>query len=580
MNAISLRTFFPACGTGRIPAALLIFCCMLLFTPLTGHAAPKKSPEPASAPKATATTKPQAVILPFDVEIPGSYAYLKTGLASTLASRLAARANIAAVAQGAASEQMASALKSGDHSVFEQLLRQSGADYLIMGSLASKTGQFELTSYVFSQASGKGPKKFQQHFNAVDEAMTAVDELAWDISGAMFGKERPETTQASAKQSGSMAGFQTAHPSRAYLEGHYAGMSSGLEAGGAIELVNSFRSKNIPVEVMDMNAGDLDGDGKEEIVLLTKSSLMIYRDDNSQFRMLATVDLPNHLRYHSVTLGDLNKNGIQEIYISGSNQDLPDSSALEWNGKKITFLFEHVRWYLRTMNSPGEPPMLIGQRSLAGPRESGDIHQMTLDNRNMVSEGQRLNLPKGINIFDFVLADLDGSGTKLVVAINNDNRLQLYDTAGSVRWTSPELFGASNNFFGTLTSANNAALSEKETNWVRTRIVVADLDGDTINDILVGRNRLETVSFMPNLRYFDGSSLAAFKWDRFSLVRIWETKKIPGYITNYQVVKGDKGSTEFRVIFAEAETSYPFVFWQSASTYLNSYTLKVKPGKE
>lgn len=577
MNAISLRTFFPACGACRIPAALLIFCCMLLFTPLTGHAAPKKSPEPAPAPIASVPAKPQAVILPFDVEIPGSYAYLKTGLASTLASRLAARANIAAVAQGAASEQMASALKSGDHSVFGQLLRQSGADYLIMGSLASKTGQFELTSYVFSQASGKGPKKFQQHFNTVDEAMTAVDELAWDISGAMFGKERPETVQASAKQSGTMAGFRTAHPSRAYLEGQYAGMSSGLEAGGPFELAGSFRSKSIPVEAMDINAGDLDGDGKEEIVLLTKSSLMIYRDDNSQFRMLATVDLPNHLRYHSVTLGDLNKNGIQEIYISGSNQDVPDSSALEWNGKKIAFLFEHVRWYLRTMTSPGEPPILIGQRSLASPQESGDIRQMTLDGRNMVSEGQRLNLPKGVNIFDFVLADLDGSGTKLVVAINNDNRLQLYDTAGSVRWTSPELFGASNNFFGTLTSANNAALSDKETAWVRTRIVVADLDGDTINDILVGRNRLETVTFMPNLRYFDGGSLAAFKWDRFSLVRLWETKKIPGYITNYQVVNGNKGSTEFRVIFAEAETSYPFVFWQSASTYLNSYTLRVRP---
>ena len=406
--------------------------------------------------------------------------------------------------------------------------------------------------------------------------MTAVDELAWDISSAVFGNARPETiAQAGTKQPGGMAAFQTAHPDRAYLDGQFAGMTTGLEAGGQFELASSFRSKNIPVETMDMNAGDLDGDGKEEVVLLTKSSLMIYRYEDSQFRMLATVNLPNHLRYHSVTLGDLNKNGLQEIYISGSNQDLPDSSALEWNGKKVTFLFEHVRWYLRTMTSPGEPPVLIGQRSLAGDLESGDIQQMSLNTKNTLTEGQRLNLPKGLNIFDFVLADLDGSGTKVVVAISNNNRLQLYDSAGSVRWTSPDTCGASNNFFGTLTSANNAALAEKETAWVRTRIVVADLDGDGINDVLVGRNRLETVTFMPNLRYFDGSSLAAFKWERFSLVRIWETKKIPGYITNYQVANADKGSMEFRVLFAEAETNYPFVFWSSASTYLNSYTLRV-----
>ena len=567
MNVNPPRT--PSSASGRVRTSaifLFICCCVLLTAPWTGQ----------TEVKTAAPAKRQVVVLPFDVEIPGSYAYLRNGLASTLASRVAARANVAAVAQGSASEQMAKALKSGDHSAFSQQLRQSGADYLIMGSLAPKNNQFELTSYVFSHTSGQTPKKFVQSFNAVDDAMTAIDELAWDISGAVFGNARPET-KAAAMTSGGSGGFQTSHPDRAYRDGQFAGMTSGLEPGGPFELASSFRSRNIPVETMDMNAGDLDGDGKEEIVLLTTSSLMIYRHEDSQFRMLATVNLPNHLRYHSVTLGDLNKNGFQEIYISGSNQDVPDSSALEWNGKKVTFLFEHVRWYLRTMSSPGEAPMLIGQRSLAGGLESGDIQQMSLDAKNTLTEGQRLNLPKGLNIFDFVLADLDGSGTKVVVAISNNNRLQLYDSAGSVRWTSPDTCGASNNFFGTLTSANNTALTEKETAWVRTRIVVADLDGDGINDVLVGRNRLETVTFMPNLRYFDGSSLAAFKWDRFSLVRLWETKKIPGYITNYQVANADKGSMEFRVLFAEAETSYPFVFWQSAATYLNSYTLRVKP---
>jgi len=570
VKVISPCTTLSAGNRTRFLAALLgLLCSFLLIIAI---------PFPAGA-KNTAPAKSQVIVLPFDVEIPGSYAYLKNGLASTLASRLATRANVAAVAQGAASEQMAKALKSGDFSAFSQQLRQSGADHLVMGSLAPKNNQFELTSYVFSQTSGQAPKKFIQSFNTVDDAMTAVDELAWDISAAVFGNARPET-KAAAKQAGSMAAFQTAHPDRAYREGQFAGMTTGLEAGGPFELASTFRSRNIPVETMDINAGDLDGDGKEEIVLLTRSSLMIYRYDGSQFRMLATANLPTHLRYHSVTLGDLNKNGLQEIYISGSNQDLPDSSAFEWNGTKMTTLFEHVRWYVRTMTSPKEPTVLLGQSSLSGALGDSGIHEMTLNANNTLTEGQRLNLPKGINIFDFVQADIDGGGSKVTIAISNNNRLQLYDTAGTLRWTSAEIFGASNNFFGTLTSANNAALSEKETTWVRTRIVVTDLDGDGINDILVGRNRLETVAFMPNLRYFDGSSLVALTWESNSLVRLWESKKIPGYITNYQVVKGDKGSNEYRVLFAEAETSYPFVFWQSSSTYLNSYTLRLnKPAR-
>lgn len=560
---VSLHPLF---RTRFMQAGFSLLCCMLLVA-TSSFAAAVKTPAPV---------KRQVIILPFDVEIPGSYAYLKSGLASTLASRLASRANVAAVAQGSASEQMAKSLKSGDHAAFGQLLRQSGAEYLIIGSLSPKSNQFVLTSYVFSQAAGQAPKQFTQSFNTVDDAMQAVDELAWDISGAFFGNPRPEM-RTTDKQQGNLAAFQTAHPERAFREGQYAGMTTGLEAGGPFILTNTFRSRAIPVQTMDINAGDLDGDGKEEIVLLTTNSLMLYRQDESQFRMLATINLPNHIRYHSVTLGDLNKNGLQEIYISGSNGDLADTTAMEWNGKKMTTLFEHARWYLVTMVSPNEPAMLIGQHSLADTLGGGDIFQMSLSAQNTLSEGQRLNIPKGLTVFDFVLADLDGSGSKVVIAINSSNRLQLYDTAGAVRWTSPDLFGASNNFFGTLTSANNAALNERETVWLRTRIVIADLDGDRINDILVGRNRVETVRFMPNLRYFDGSSLAAFKWDRFNLVRLWETKKIPGYIANYQALKATPGSGEYSVVFAEAETTYPFVFWQNASTYLNSYTLRVNP---
>jgi len=537
------------------------------------HAAPAKPAPPA---KPQVVGKPQVVVLPFDVEIPGSYAYLSSGLASTLASRLATRANVAATAQGKASEQMAQSLKAGDHDAFTKQLNQSGADYLIIGSLAPKGSQFELTAYLFAQASGQTPKQFLQSFNTVDDAMSGIDELAWDISGAVFGKPRPEMKSVPTHLGGASV-LHTAHPDLAYRDGRYTGTSTGLEIGGPFELVNAVRSKGLPIEVMDMNAGDLDGDGKEEIVLLTKSSLIIYRNDEGQFRMLATINLPNHIRYHSVTLGDLNKNGLLEIYISGSNQDRPDSSALEWNGKKVSFLFQHVPWYLRTMGTQGEEPVLLGQSSLITELGGGGVHQMTLNADNTLTEGAQLNLPKGLNIFDFVQADIEGGKSKVTIAINNKNHLQLYDVAGTLRWTSPDIFGASNNFFGTLTSPNNSAQSEKETTWLRTRIVVADFDGDGINDIMVGRNRLETVRFMPNLRYFDGSSLSALTWESNSLVRLWESKKTPGYIANYQVVGANKGSTEYRIYFVEAETSYPFVFWHSSTTFINCYTIRVKP---
>lgn len=564
MNVISLLKKWissPMVTTKKICTLATLVMLLATFS-LTAEAAP-------TPPKTTEPAKRQVVFLPFTIEIPGSYAYLRQGLASMLASRLASRADIAAVPQGGATEQMARALKAGEYASVSQQLRQSGADYLVIGSLTPKGQQFELTSYVFANNAEQTSKKFQRDVGALDRAMTAVDELAWDISNSVFGKPKPEEAPQTTKSNA----FQTAHPERAYREGKLAGSGSGLESGGAFELTNTFRSKNLLTEVMDMNAGDIDGDGKDEIVVLTKSSLIIYRQTESQFQMIATIDLPKHIRYLSATLGDLNKNGLKELYISGSNANNPDSSALEWNGKKMSYLFQHVPYYLRAMTVAEEPTQLLGQTTLAGELGGADICHMTLDPQKGVNQGQKLNLPQGINLYDFAQGDINGDGKRETIAINKNNKLQVFDASGTLLWTSGEQYGASNSFYGTIASTS---INDNNTVYIKTRIELADLDLNGVNDILIGRNRLETVKFMPNLRYFEGSSIAALKWEKGAMTTLWETGKIPGYAVNYQILPPKKGDRQFQLIFAEGASSSPLVFWHSPSAFINNYNLRAQ----
>jgi len=570
VNQHSLRNFFTSLATrlpgGRLWATALSLCLVIALACTTPAAA---------APPVAA--KPQVLFLPFDVQIPGSYSYLQNGLASTLASRLSSRANVAAVAQTNTSNQLAHALTEGNYSRFGQMLEKSGADYLVMGALAPKAGQFELVSYVFTRTGSQAPKQFEQDFQSVDDAMTAIDAMAWDISGKVFNKPKPDALAGTGATG--MSGFQTAHPERAYREGLFSGSPVGLEQGGPFELVKSFRSKGVAGEAMDINVADLEGDGQEEILVLTSGALRLYRNDNGSFRMLATIDLPDHLRYHAISMADMNNNGLQEIYISASNGDNPDSTVLEWDGRKIKTLTDHVAWYLDTITAPDVAPMLVGQKGISYEFPGGDIYTLQFKTNGTIIPGKRLSLPKGTTIFNFTLADIDGDGNREILTISHSNHLQVFDADGTLRWTSPELIGASNKFFGTPTSTNNSVEADNDTLWIHTRIAIADLDQDGVNDVLVGRNRVESVRFMPNLRYFDGASLAAYQWKNGTMQSIWETRKLPGYLTNYQVGTNTPAENQYTIFFVETESSYPFAFWQSTTSYLNCYTLQVIPSR-
>ena len=571
MNTITTLT------TVALPARLARTVLVLVASLLAGPCVvPMILPGPtdalaADAPAQTTPARRQVLFLPFSVDLPESHAYLRNGLASMLASRLASRANIVAVPQGAATEQMAGALKAGNYEAFGQQLRQSGADYLVMGSLAPEGENFTLTSYVFSKNASQAPRKFTHALPAVENAMSAIDDLAWQISGTVFGKVRPEEAATAPAQAKGATAFQTAHPERAYRENLVAGSLTGLEEGSRFDLVASHRSRKMPMELMDLNAGDLDGDGSVEIVLLARSELLLYRLLDGQFQKIAAVPLADHLRYHGVTLADLNGNGRQEIYVSASAGEVPDSSVYEWDGRELRQLLTKVRYYLRAMDVPGDAPVLLGQSTLAGEQGAVGIYRMTHDPQQGIVAGEKYPLPASLNLFDFAVGDLDGDGSREVVAINADNRMQVFAASGALLWTSTELYGASDNFFGTLSSQADL---EKKTVYVNTRIILTDLDGDGHNDVLVGRNRLETVAFMPNLRYFDGSSLTAHRWANGALTPLWETRKLPGYTVNYQALRTGEADGHLQLLFADSEKGYPFMFWQSSAAALNSYTLR------
>jgi len=520
-----------------------------------------------------------AIFLPFNIELPGNHQYLRDGLTSVLASRIATRTGVRALYGTTAARKITSYLQSGRQEKAFKMLHNSGVDYIIMGSLADENGKFLLTVEVVSRRGEGRLKQFTRQVDTIEEALPAMDELAWDVSADIFGVARPQKVAASKSTGDGMSAFQTEHPDRAYKKGMYAGILAGFDSGD-LRLLDTRRSPKIPYGINDMDAGDLDGDGTIEIVMATVDQLYIYRYSNGHFKKIETIDLDGYLRIHAVSLADLNGNGILEIYVSANNEQKPESTVIEWDGRKVRFLHKRVPYYLHIATPEGKP-VLLGQvgaphtaiRAVIG----REVYVLEPGPEGKYIRGDTISLPGELTIFDIAYADLDGSGKQKMIAVNRANNLQVYDEAGTLLWTDPGKYGGSSNYLGTMATAarSNARI------YVPPRIVVDDVTGDGIADVIVVKNRMKVVRYFKRYRYFEGSSIVALNYQQGKLVPLWETKKLPDYTVSCQVVtpqvaeKGEKRGN-FRLFFAQGRNNYSFGFWQTRSSSLFMYEIGMK----
>lgn len=509
------------------------------------------------------------IFLPFTVKTDKPQQYLQDGLTDILATRMTNRTGLIAVHRSSATRQLAALIEKGDQQAFKDMLKKMKGDYLVIGSLEQQDTTYEILIYVFNRRK-PAPSSFSKMITTLDRAIPAMDELSIEIAAQVFNKQQPQLLISSSPESEGVSAFQTAHPDRAFREGLYQPATIlGLD-GDEFKVLSTRRSRKISTPIRAMDVGDLDGDGTEEIVLVEHGNITIYRFSMDHFQHVADQPLPNHLAPHAVNLADLDNNGLQEIYISANNGDKPSSQVFEWDGSTFHTLFKDVDYYIRPgLNRQGKK-VLIGQEgSTLGPVGSS-FYQLVKTADGTLEKTEKIIIPRGFNLHDFIIVDLDQDGAQEFVGITTKNKLVVMDQAGKPLWKSEAGYGASKAFLGTLSS--NRAGGRIPT-YMHTRLIAGDQDGDGKPELIVGRNRLTNVKFMNRLRYFEGSSISAMSWDGSEMTTLWETKKIPGYTTDYQVVKGGSRPNHMRLFFVESSSSYPFFFWESEESVIHLYEM-------
>jgi hypothetical protein len=500
----------------------------------------------------------QIVFSTFDSSSAGSYSYLKDSIRAMLASRLAASDRVNVLDKTFSQQELISLKKKGS----QQALSIGGenADYLVTGALFSLTSGLEVQVDLYPLA----PEQETLHFSVLsptpDTLIADVGQLSRDIAQTAFG-DRLTTLGEETKSVdvGGNSGFVTVHPEAAYKKNLYTGTVIGVAGSGVTTRGRGAQmNTTMPVDMRAMAVGDVTGDGDKEILLLSGRDLKLFSTKGNVIVQVAETALPSTIVSHAINLADLDGDGKEEIYLSGTDGLYVSSMIIKYDTTGgFQTVSRNIPWYLRPLFIPGKGWQLAGQQrgmdkiALVSP----GVYLLTLDPKYKLAKGERVALPTSVNLFDFVYADLDGDGFHEIVVVDQKEKLRVYNPGNELMWVSQKNFGGSKIYLG---PSQGGATSEKDRRnftvdedadrdliFVPGRIIVTDIDKDGQEEIVVSEGKKIGLSYFNRLRLYDSGAVVSLAWTGSTLTESWRTGNFRGYVAGYGfTLKGEPQGQE------------------------------------
>ena len=482
----------------------------------------------AVAAGAASAAAKSAVVLPFVVNAPQSYAYLSKAVQATIQGRLDRPGVL---------EARAGQNKAASQAEAQQALRSSGADNAIWGSVSVMGNDCTVVMNSVDKA-GKTWSKTAQA--PVSELTTSVQKLTSALSQEVFGISSAMRTPGStasgsprgATANGDIVTNETGQQ-QVYLNPQFRYQGAGAEDGSRL------RTQRLGYNMVDMAVGDFNGDGKNEIAILSDHDLRIYSwPANGQLKLIGETVVSRSNNNFSMRAIDLNRDRSMALVVTTTEEssNRPYSFIYSFKGNKFTTIADRIPYYVSVMRVPPTySPTLVGQGWDSLKLFAPGVRIMTKQDGKFTL-GTRLDLPTGATVFNCVWlpAGKNGKGEQLVM-LTDDERIKLFQGHGNtlVHTTMERYSGSAtgmDHYKGMPGLGVDKAYQLPSKYYAPMRLIAADIGNTGDYTLLVNKPISTAAQFFDRYRFFPQGEVHALYWDGVGLGLKWKPRRIRGSV--------------------------------------------------
>jgi TolB-like protein len=472
----------------------------------------------------------KVAILPFLIHSQENIDYVREGIYDMLSSRITTEGRIEIIERTAVEQALYQERPMRlDESAAMKIGMRVGADYIILGSLTKIGNYISLDAQLISITEDKPSLGVYTQHKGLDDVMVKIGDFAQDIGYKILGRR-------------AMAGRRP-EPKGPFVSQPRAEIGRIGSDGSAFK-----KSQTFNFEIKGLDIGDVDGDKKNEVVIMDKNSLYIFKYDGDKLNLFRKVEQGFEHNFLTLDVVDLNRNGYAEIIVTSVVEDNLRSFILEYEEGKFKKVTEKAGWYFRVLHHPKEGPTLMGQQRGSEGVYVGPIYKFVWK-KNSFEKGPKMPFPKGTKIFGLTVADIRGNGTPEILLIDGEpGPLRIVSQDGKELGKSSGYYGGTSNYYETLKKKGETLETfyplENRT-WrvyIPPRILIKDLNGDGLNEVIINKNNVSGV--VERLRTIESGEIDCLAWEQNNFVPQWKTQEFKGNISDYQLKDVDNDGEE------------------------------------